>query len=277
MFEMLNVFVALFGSFFAGIWDLKTTDIPDSVCLSMIGIGFATHILESLMIGSWEPLITSLIVGFGFLLFGLFMYFSGQWGGGDGELMVAIGVLIPTYPFQQFLIPFAFAFFVNVFFIGAIYSILYAVFLTMRDKKLKRSVISNLNKNKNFILYSFVFSTIIGAGVYYIFGNILFAVSFPVLITLFAVLFFFLKDVEKGFHRKILSKNLKVDDMIGEDIPKLKIFKKEIRGLTKKEVSAIKRMKKYVVIRDGVRFGIVFPLALLATIILGDFLTYLIF
>ena len=42
-------------------------------------------------------------------------------------------------------------------------------------------------------------------------------------------------------------------------------------GLTKEQVKEIKKSgKKYVVIKDGVRFAPVFTLALLAAILLGD-------
>jgi hypothetical protein len=65
---------------------------------------------------------------------------------------------------------------------------------------------------------------------------------------------------------------LKFDDMLGEDIPRLRLYKKHLKGLTKDQVSKIKKMKKYVLIKEGVRYGIVFPLALLFTLFFGDFI-----
>ena len=76
---------------------------------------------------------------------------------------------------------------------------------------------------------------------------------------------------EKVFKKKISTKNLKVDDMLGEDLPKLGI-KKLLRGLTEKEVALIKRKMKFVVVADGVRFGPVFFFALVFSLIVGKFL-----
>jgi hypothetical protein len=84
------------------------------------------------------------------------------------------------------------------------------------------------------------------------------------------VFYKFSKVVEQAFYKRIPVRNLKVDDMLGEDIPKLKLFKKHIKGLTKEQVKKIKKTKKYVVIREGIRYGIVFPLTLLFTLLLGD-------
>ena len=57
-----------------------------------------------------------------------------------------------------------------------------------------------------------------------------------------------------------------------EDIPKLKLYSKLIRGLTQTEINKIRKIKKHVYVRDGVRSGIVFPINLLITIIYGNVL-----
>jgi len=42
------------------------------------------------------------------------------------------------------------------------------------------------------------------------------------------------------------------------------------RGLTEKEVRKIRRTKKYVVIKDGIRFVPVFPITLVISILFGN-------
>ena len=91
MFELWYIVIALVGSTFCGLWDLKTSDIPDNVCWLMIALGIGLHGLESYLIGSSLPIINSFIAGTAFLLFGLFMYYTGQWGGGDGGLHYSRG------------------------------------------------------------------------------------------------------------------------------------------------------------------------------------------
>ena len=230
MLELLLIAIALIGSFAAGLYDLKTTNIPDKVCILMIISGIALYSLNGFLTNDFTLLSNSLFFGGLFLVFGLLFYYAGWWGGGDGELLIAIGILLPNVSFVKTYFPFAISFFINSWFIGLIFSVIYAIVLAYKDPKI----------NKNFF------------------------VRLKILIT-------------KGYYRKISVSKLKVDDMIGEDIPKLKIYKKFIRGLTKKEVRKIKKIRKYVIIKEGIRYGIVFPLTLLFTLLFGDFLFFFLF
>lgn len=228
MFELLLIAIALTGSFAAGIYDLKTTNIPDKVCIAMIILGIIIHILNGFLTNDFTTLLNSLFFGGIFLIIGLLMYYAGWWGGGDGELLIAIGILLPSLSFVKTQFTFAISFFINTWFIGAIYSVIFMIILAYKDKRIGKSFFDRIK----------------------------------VLLT-------------KGYYRKISVRKLKVDDMIGEDIPRLKIYKRFIRGLTKKEVGKIKKMKKYVIIKEGIRYGIVFPLTLLFTLLFGDFLFFL--
>jgi len=228
MFELLLIAIALIGSFAAGIYDLKTTNIPDKVCIVMIILGLLLYVLNGFLTNDFTTLLNSLLFGGIFLIIGLLMYYAGGWGGGDGELLIAIGILLPSLSFVRTQFPFALSFFINTWFVGAIYSVIYVIVLAYKDKKI----------NKNFVN------------------------RIKVLLT-------------KGYYRKIPVSKLKTDDMIGEDISRLKIYKRFIRGLTKEEVRKIKKIRKYVIIKEGIRYGIVFPLTLLFTLLFGDFLFFL--
>lgn len=217
MFELLYVAIALIGSTICGLWDLKTSDIPDKVCWLMISLGIGLHGLESYLLGTSAPIISSFAVGMIFLAFGIFMYYTGQWGGGDGELLTAIGFVLPTASVLTFF-PFPVTFFFNLIFVGAFYSVIYVLFL-MKMPGVRR------------------------------------------------------KGFE--FYRYISTKKLKEGDVIGEDIPRLKMYKKKIRGLTKQEVLKIRKIKKNVIIREGVRYGPAFPLALAVTLYFGDLILLL--
>lgn len=267
MFELIRIFIALIGSGIAGIWDLKTTNIPDSVCIAMIISAFSLHTIQGFLTNDFSLLINATIVGALFLIFSLVMYFTGQWGGGDGELLIAIGVLLPVSSYVTYF-PFSLSFFINMIFIGAIYSIIYSLILAYRNPKVRKDFFKNLKETKSisimiFILILFLFSTILNEG--------LLSLIFILLLALF-IFQKFAKSIERGFYKRIPVSKLKPDDMIGEDIPKLKIYKKFIRGLTKKEVQKIKKYRKYVKIKEGIRYGIVFFLALLFTLLYGDFL-----
>jgi prepilin signal peptidase PulO-like enzyme (type II secretory pathway) len=80
----------------------------------------------------------------------------------------------------------------------------------------------------------------------------------------FFLLWKFVKTVENvGFKRKIPMPQLKVGDVPLD----YKIWE----GITEKELKKIKGSgKKYVWIKEGVRFAPAFPLALIFTILVGD-------
>ncbi|MEM5778714.1 MAG: prepilin peptidase [Candidatus Aenigmatarchaeota archaeon] len=265
MFELLLIAITLIGSFAAGIYDLKTSNIPDTLCILMIIFGLAIHSFNSFLTGDFSILTSSLLFGGLFLAFGLLMYYTGQWGGGDGELLVTIGVLLPKLSIVKTYFPFAISFFINSFFIGAFYSIIYALILSYKIPFIPKKFFNSINKP--LVIFSLISLSILSL-ISFFYLKILSIFFF--LIFVLIIFLNFSKTIENGFYKKIPVSKLKVDDMLGEDIPKLKIYKRFIRGLTKEEVKKIKKIKKYVIIREGIRYGLVFPLTLIFTLLFGD-------
>ncbi|MBU5557639.1 MAG: A24 family peptidase [Candidatus Aenigmatarchaeota archaeon] len=275
MFELLRVAIALVGSAGAGLWDLKTTNIPDWVCAVMIATGLLLFGIEGAQTGDWSGLTMSVVVGGIFALFGLGMYLTGQWGGGDGELMAAIGVLLPLWPFGQMSVfPMPLAFFINVFFVGAIYTVGYAAVLAC-SKPTLRAAISHKVKADAHIIVPISIGVTAAVAVLWSMSGMAWLVILPLVVIAMPILYRMLNAVEKSFYVRIPASKLKVDDMLGEDIPRLKLYKKYIRGLTATEVKKIRKYRSYVMIRDGVRFGIVFHIALIVTLLVGDIVTFI--
>jgi Flp pilus assembly protein protease CpaA len=265
MFELLLIAIALIGSFAAGLYDLKTSNIPDKLCILMIIAGLLLHSVYSFSTGDSAILINSLVFGGLFLAFGLLMYFTGQWGGGDGELLVAIGILLPQLTLVKTVFPFAISFFINSFFIGAAYSIIYSLILSYRNPSISKTFFISI-KSPLLLATLAIFLTLSIVSFFYIKYF-----SFLFFLTFILILFWkFSKSIEQGFFKRIPVSKLKADDMLGEDIPRLKIYKRFIKGLTKEQVSKIKKIKKYVLVREGIRYGVVFPLTLLFTLLFGD-------
>ncbi|MCD6381373.1 MAG: prepilin peptidase, partial [Candidatus Aenigmarchaeota archaeon] len=111
----LTFFIALFGSLIAGLWDLKTTEIPEEIPALMTGFGLFIWFIYALSIGNMYPLFLSVIVGTMFLSIGWVFYRMGQWGDGDAAIMASIGYLVPFFPSIPL---FSFSFFVNIFIVG---------------------------------------------------------------------------------------------------------------------------------------------------------------
>jgi len=271
MFEQLLIAIALTGGFAAGLYDLKTTNVPDKLCIFMISIGLILNFLTGVFTKDFSYFINSLLFGGLFLGFGLLMYYMGQWGGGDGELLVAVGVLLPNVSLVKTYFPFAISFFINSFFIGAIWSIAFSFYFVYKNPGLSKKFFESF---KNPVTFSIALAPLVISAISLNF-NLLFSLTFLLISVLF-VFYKFSKIIELAYYRKIPVSQLKVDDMLGEDIPRLRLYKKHIKGLTNGQVEKIKKAKRYVVIREGIRYGIVFPLTLLFTLLFGDLFFFLI-
>jgi hypothetical protein len=267
MLESIYLIVAILGSGLAGIIDLKTTDIPDWISFGMIGLGLMLHGVESILLGSVDPLVSSIIAVLFFGLFGVIMYFTGMWGGGDGALLVGIGALLPVYSGYVGWLPFTVTYLINVLIIGAFYSLAYMVILGFRCEKIRTVFCKKIYKEYIAIGGTVMAVIFLGYSISIKLNFLLTAVG--MLVLLLPLIYSFTLLVEKNFYRQISSRELREGDMIGEDIPRLKIFKLEIRGLTKEQIKKIQKIKNNVIIREGIRYGPVFLLALLFTLIFG--------
>jgi Flp pilus assembly protein protease CpaA len=267
MFELVYILLAVVGAAAAGWNDLKTTDIPDWITGGMIFLGLTLHGVESFFAGSTDPLFYSFIIGVAFAIIGIIMYYSGMWGGGDGLLLTGIGTLLPNFSGYVGWMPFSLAYFINVLTIGAVYSILYMFYVALSQSKLREKFLEGMKKNYfgiggiifGIIFLGYSFST--GLNWFFVFGGILFF-GMPIIYPLS-------KIVEEGFYRKIDTNDLEEGDMIGENVSELGISKLKIRGITKEEVKKIRELRKNILIRDGIRYGPVFLLALLFSIFVG--------
>jgi len=282
LFSYIYIAIALGGATVCGLYDLKTTNMLDKLAMAMIALGFGLHAVESLLTGSVMPLVLSLIASGAFFAFGFFMYKAGYWGGGDGEILIAIGALMPYAPFQAALSPlslsFSLDFFMNSFIVGGVYSIIYALAIGVTNKKVIFAFSRKMKAGARSTLMLIAGTFVILWSVLYLFpasGLQFFPVLMSALLFFMLALFKFAKVVEEvGFYRRIPVSKLKVDDMVGEDLPRLKIYKKIIRGLTPKEVAMIRKAKKFVIVREGVRYSIVFAIALAFTLLFGNFVNF---
>ena len=82
MIDLLLLLVGLAVFIIGSITDIKTREIPDWVSYSAIILGLGLRLLYSLSTLDWSFFLYGLL-GFGiFLALGLFMFYTGQWGGG---------------------------------------------------------------------------------------------------------------------------------------------------------------------------------------------------
>jgi len=276
MIQTISLTTALIGTTAAAIWDLKTTEVPDHIPYAMIAIALLLFSYQSFVDWSYMPILNSLIPGLMFLGFGFIMYYLGQWGGADALLLSSIGFLLPGFPnFSQTIFPYALTFFINLFLVGAAYMLLYAVVFAILNKKIFSKFSNDLRASSRLLLFGSIGLFIIFfLANFYIAKTFLYEAdysmmlvnSFPPLILTMALFLVwrFAKAVEEyGFKKKIPVSKLKIGDMLLEE--------RKLIGVTEKQLKKIKKSgKRYVWIKEGVRFAPSFVLALIFTLIYGD-------
>ncbi|MEM7821236.1 MAG: A24 family peptidase [Candidatus Aenigmatarchaeota archaeon] len=279
MFEIISIITAFVGSGIASIFDLKTTEIPDKIPYAMILIALILHGIQSIIQWNYKPFLNSLISGISLLAFGFVMYRFGQWGGGDAKILSAIGFLIPEPPsgFSSLLLPFPASYLINVFLVGSIYMLFYAFVFSLINRRIFYKFVEDIKASREVLsigsfalLFSFLFINFLLSTFFNLSFDFIFFLKSSFLL-LFLTLFLFTiwrftKAVEDfGFKKRIHVSKLKVGDVL--------LKSKLWEGITEKELKKIRRSgKKFIYIKEGVRFAPSFPLALFFTLFFGDVL-----
>ncbi len=269
---------ALVGSGVAAAYDLKTTEVPNWVFYAMLIVGIPAVVLKIFFGGSFDTFAISGLTGLGLFGFGYLMYRIGQWGGADMVLLALIGFLMPSVSLGfpgSLSFPFGFSFLFNVFIVGAIYMIVYSVIFAARNQAVREKFTLGLKASSRLILIvSVAMAALFTAVMLYlnsILGNaftsldMLRGVAVPLSLTVsFLIVYRFAKAVENfGFRRKIPTSKLRVGDMLLDE--------RKLVGISQEQIRKIKNSgKRFVWIKDGVRFAPAFPLALLFTLYVGD-------
>lgn len=274
MFPLIPLIVAFAGSIYAAIWDLRTTEIPDEIPHAMIIFALLYYGIQSVIESNPWIFLNSIIAGGAIFALGFIMYYAGQWGGGDAKVLAAIIFLLPV---SNTVLPFPITYLLNVFIVGAGYMILYSFALALMNRKIFSAFFVDVRKNKAvFALGSISLFAVVAIINYSIFALLAYPINYlsifqnsliPVVaaVALFSIWRFAKAVEEVGFKRKIALSKLKVGDVL--------IDSKIWEGITEKQLKRIKKSeKKFVWIKEGVRFAPTFPLALAFTLIYGDFL-----
>ena len=294
-------FIALLAG---SITDLKTREVPDwlnyGLMISGIGLNllfsviyfgksiaikditFNDQLVHQYILSSQSYLLKSIICLVIFFGIAYIMFYAGQWGGGDSKILMGLGAMIGIDVGnigQQFLL----GFFINALFVGAIYGLLWSIFLVFKNKKkfgkeFKRiASMENAVKAKKFMLAALFFLLVFLFFIDLIYIKIL-ALSFAFLILTAFYLWIFVKAVEKSCMYKLVEPSkLTEGDWIVKDVyvggkyitgPKdLGIEKKQIRKLI--ELYQKGKVRK-ILIKGGIPFVPSFFIAFVVTFAYGN-------
>ncbi len=272
MLDLILLLIGLLGFGFAGYLDLKTTEFPDWVPYGMIASVLVLRLLSAVLAGNFSGLIASLESGSLLLGFGLLLYFSKQWGDGDAWLLGVLGFMVPNslIKIQNSPIPGFMALLLNFFIISFVYIIGYSLVLGARkadvrkifSKKIREQSRTLIPLSSVFVIsyFSFIFFLNSIGGVTA--RTLPIHISFPFIIVF--VLFFmqYSKIIEQRvFRRKVLTKDLRLGDVV---------VGSKWKGLTEADIKKIRRAKRTVWIKEGVRFAPVFFITLVVSLLVGS-------
>ncbi|MEM7816773.1 MAG: prepilin peptidase [Candidatus Aenigmatarchaeota archaeon] len=252
-FFTLAIATAISGTLIAGLWDLLTTEIPDEIPYFMASFGIFLWFIYMLTTGSTLEFLSSVFIGSIFLIYGYVLYKTGHWGGGDGALLASLGFLLPILKTIEF---FPLHLFINLYLFGAAWIVIYSLVAGLANSKFRKIIKKEMLKDqmtRTYFLFFIVFLFLSVIDKNMLFASLLFALL---------IFYYYGKLIEKYvFRKRIPSSQLKVGDVLADS--KLWV------GIGEDEVKEIKEKKKFVEIKEGVRFGLAFFLALIFTLIFG--------
>ena len=257
MIEIIILAVVLTA--IAGLWDLKTTEVPDNLLYAMVAIGIIYWAGNWLLVGDTTSFMISLIVGTLLLAMGLIMYKKGQWGGADAWILAAIGYMIPVYNGSLFILPYL----LNFVIVSIVYSVIYALIMGLmnwrvfsivkKDIRLKWKITAGVP----IVMLVIVFVTAIVEP--YL---VSLSLNLFILFTLLILFWRYAVVLEANvFKKRVSVSKLKVGDVLD---------KGNWVGLTAKQIKKLKSSKRYVVIKDGMRFVPAFAITLVITLLFGN-------
>ena len=285
--ELILLLLAFIVTIIAVISDIKTTEVPDYANYFLIFSAISLRVLYSITTKDWN---FSLAILFSFpiiFILALLMYKLKQWGGGDAKLLMSLSLALATYPsfLLEFFAPkniffFPFTLFANILIIGAVYSLIYAIIIAVKNRKkfirpFKESLRKSFNLQLTMILAVLVAVIFLGFLNFPKTALLMISISPMVLFSIFI----FIKTVEATcLIKRIPLTKLMEGDLILEDIVyKNRVIHKRYQELTDKKLELIKKTKiETVRIKQGIIFTPAFLIALIVSLIFGNLFLYLI-
>ncbi|KHO48111.1 MAG: hypothetical protein QT00_C0001G0123 [archaeon GW2011_AR5] len=258
MIEII-IILAVAGSIIAGLWDLKTTEVPDPLPIGMVAAGIIFWVANWIVAGELSPLLLSLGIGTVLLAAGMLLYSKGQWGGADAWILAAIGYMIPVYNGNIFIVPYLF----NFMLVSIAYTVIYSVVIGLLNRKALAHVAADFKANIRIIAGAPVAVFAVILGISFVLPQFIgLSLTLVPLVFLLVIFWRYAVVVEKHvFKKKIPVGKLRVGDVLE---------KGNWVGLTESQVRKLRREKRYVVIKDGMRFVPVFAIALVLTLLYGN-------
>lgn len=283
----LSHLIILLGLVYASYTDLRTREVPDILNYTLIASGVLIASVASVFLQTITPLyhsVAGLIVGY---LLGALMFYTGQWGGGDAKMLMAVGAF-QGFAVGQLIsgsIPLLLTVFLSFLFVGAIYSLFYVAGLIITNWRLvveefhrrftaSQIMLLRVGSASVILLVAGLFVVIPSTAERWLFLVIL------LFIVLSYVMFLFGKIVEQSvLVKSVPLKDVTVGDWIVEDVhvDGKRVCGPKDLGISKQQIDTLKRHSVCAVkVKYGIPFIPGFLFGYVLVLILGNWLEKLI-
>lgn len=261
--------LALIWVVFAVVQDMRKREVANWLNFSLVAFALAYRAFYSAYVSDWMFLVYGL---FGFVLFyamaNLF-YYSRVFAGGDAKLLMGIGVVMPFESFLSLGVVGG-GFIVLLFAAGAVYSLIYSLFLVGKHhSKFFAEFKKNFASSGNWI-FALIFVLLFVILVYALFGVDFWMILSAVLLAVFSlILIVYAKSLDVCMVKLVKARNLTEGDWLVDDVRLGKgVIKKTVHGLSAGDILKLRKAGKGVLVKEGIPFT---PAFLLALMLMGFF------
>jgi Flp pilus assembly protein protease CpaA len=275
LFESIIYFICFIALGIASLTDLKKREVPDWINFGLIATGLGLRLIFSFYYKDYNYILFGVIGLVLMYILALFLFYTGQWGGGDSKMLMGLGAMIgfpivfPLFDlnvlaglllFESIIMLFLF----NLLIVGGIYGLLWAFGLIIYYNKtffknLKITLSKKLMKRIQLILallsiFGIIFSFFMDSSIRFII----------ILLSIMPLLIFYMWNIVKEVELTCMVADRNVEeltegDWIVDDIIVNKIIiAKKGDIITKKiinEIYKIKQLKKILIERKLLFFS----------------------
>lgn len=252
--------IALVWIVFASVQDLRKREVANWLNFSLIAIALAYRGFYSIFNNDLMFFVYG-VLGFAvFFALGNLFYYSKVFAGGDAKLLFGLGAVLPFYGLWSFFDQ-GILFFILLFSVGALYSLIYSLFIAISKRIMLVSEMKNFSKKNGKwflvvpILVLFIIMLIEPLG---------FALVLSLLLLIFSFLFVYLRGLDKCLIVLTPASKLTEGDWLVEDIRAgKKWIRQSVHGLSFSDIAILRKARKSVKIKQGVPFVPAFLFAFL--------------
>jgi hypothetical protein len=270
---------AVAGIAIATVTDIRTHEVPDWLSYALIALGLVFAAIHTTITHEWTLLYSLVGLGVGYGI-GAALYYTGQWGGGDAKLLMGIGALL-TVPVAwvrdvqitpeslftldfPFTVPLFMRFLGLLLICGAVYGLLWMVYLMIRyHKKFRTLYPQKMREYRTYRLLAWIATAaLIIFSIFMLVHNLVASLLILLLAGLVLGAFHLMVAIrvaEEHFMLKtVKASKLTEGDWVvgGVQIGKEWIIPENNIGATKEQIAVLSRRapNKDVIVKEGIPF-----------------------